>query len=118
MADLRTLRWDIIPYAEQLVELARQAGWNPIVTSSFRSVRKQRQMYADYLAGRTPYTVAPPGKSTHAERIAFDLSVAPHRKDSPVMLERLRQLGDIWKGIGGTWGGDFNPPDPVHFDAR
>lgn len=118
MADLRQLDYAVLPLAEQLVELARQAGWDPRVTSVLRSTAKQRRLYAAFLRGETPYTVAKPGTSMHERGIAFDVSVAPHRKGDPVMNARLAEMGRLWQSVGGTWGGAFKPSDPVHFDAR
>lgn len=117
MADLRELDYGVLPAAEELVQLAREAGWDPRVTSVRRSTAKQRRLYAKFLRGETAYTVAPPGTSMHEKGIAFDLTVAPHVKGK-LMHDRLAQLGKLWQSIGGTWGGSFRTPDPVHFDAR
>jgi hypothetical protein len=112
VGSLKQLAHELIPFAEELVSIARAAGWSPRVTSVYRSSTKQRRLYAAFLRGETPYTVAPPGKSMHEKRIAFDLVLDSGPKDG------LAQLGRIWREAGGTWGGTFNPPDPVHFDAR
>lgn len=116
-ADLRELNYAMLPVAEELVELARQAGWNPRVTSVKRSSAKQKKLYRKFLRGEMPYTVAIPGTSKHELGIAFDLTVTPHVKGRE-MHDRLRELGMLWESAGGTWGGSFSPPDPVHFDGR
>jgi len=95
------------PWAEWFVGLLREAGLNPIVTSSRRSAATQRRLYADYLAGRNPYPVARPGTSRHELGQAFDM-VVPY----------VEIIGPLWNRVipGRTkWGGKA---DPVHFELR
>ena len=113
---VRTLDHRLVPYAEWLVEVAREQGWDPNVTSTTRSTAKQTKLYAKFLRGELPYTVAPPGRSLHEHALAWDMTVAPHRAGDATMNDRLRALGELWESVGGTWGGRFR--DPIHFDAR
>ena len=94
--------------AKYLVELARQAGLAPRVTSVYRSPLKQKKLYDAYISGRSKLPAAKPGKSQHEKRLAFDVILDPY--------EALKELGEIWESWGGTWGGRFK--DPVHFDYR
>jgi len=76
------------------------------LTSTYRGYREQSQLYAEYLAGRSRYPVAPPGRSYHQFRRAFDYEAPP---------QILRALGEVWEWAGGTWGGRFH--DAIHFEA-
>lgn len=98
------------PYAKQLIDLLAEAGLNPRVTSTRRSLGTQARLYQAFLDGRSPYPAAPPGHSTHQAGLAFDVVV----DDMSLMPE----IGRIWESIGPgfTWGGRFK--DPVHFDYR
>lgn len=80
------------------------------VTSTRRSLRDQRVLYARYLAGRNPYPVAPPGSSDHELGLAFDVGATTGPRPSPY----LAWLGAIWQAMGGQW----SPNDEVHFGIR
>lgn len=90
------------PYAELLLEVARQSGLKPRVTSTFRSVREQAQLYDRYLRGQSNYPVAEPGLSMHNYGLAIDLT-----------SEANEWLGMVWK----SWGGQWSPSDSVHFSV-
>lgn len=124
MASLRDLDQDVEPLARAFVRLlespafARFAGVNHVevlVTSTRRSPTKQRELWNCYQrtgcsnCRRTSscFPAAPPGKSTHALGIAFDMKLSP-----PVYAA----AGRIWERLGFTWGGRFS--DPIHFDTR
>lgn len=89
----------LTPWAEWLVGLAPQ---NTRVTSTYRSYSEQLQLWNNRAHNRFP--VAPPGHSYHQYGRAFDLAAD---------LETLRQLGQIWRQVGGTW----HESDPIHFQA-
>ena len=76
------------------------------VTSGRRSTAKQKALYANYLAGRSPYPVAPPGSSDHEQGTAFDASFPSAYTGVVVYLARY---------AGFRWGGYFSRPDPIHF---
>ena len=106
MADsMRGLQPWLMPYAEWLVYYASRNGWNPSVTSTYRSYAMQARLYRAYLGGRSRFPVAPPGKSWHQYGRAFDMVTTP--------MNRLNDLGAIWKRMGGSWW----PSDPIHFQA-
>ncbi|HKW42522.1 MAG TPA: D-alanyl-D-alanine carboxypeptidase family protein [Gemmatimonadales bacterium] len=107
MASLRTLDARARPIAQAFVRALQRYGVNVTVTSARRDLEKQRRLYADYLAGRSKYPAAPPGKSTHGAGIAFDLHLDP-----PI----YELAGRAWEAAGFTWGGRFN--DEIHFDLR
>ncbi len=52
--------------------------------------------------------------SFHYKRLAIDLNLF---KDGVYLTETEdhRVLGDFWKSIGGTWGGDFRRKDGNHY---
>jgi len=95
------------PYAEDLLYWAHYYGLAPRVLSVYRSNRQQNRLYKAYLEGRSTIPAAPPGRSLHNHRQAFDLKV-PNAEDQ-------RWLGEVWESWGGRWGGRFN--DPNHFDT-
>lgn len=58
-------------------EYFRSSGKGVLVNSAFRSVAKQKQMYAAYLdRNRRPPAVAPPGNSRHNSGTAIDINSA------------------------------------------
>ena len=52
--------------------------------------------------------------SFHYDRLAVDFNLF---KDGEYLTgtEEHRPLGEFWKGLGGTWGGDFRRPDGNHY---
>lgn len=90
------------PYAEALVSIARQYRLNPRVTSTYRSIAEQTALYREYLAGRHPYPVAPPGQSMHNYGLAFDM-----------VSEDNAWLGAVWN----VWGGKWSVSDDIHFSV-
>lgn len=96
---------NVRPYFEALFRAAQSLDRNARVTSTVRSRSEQRRLYNNYLAGRSRFPVAPPGRSKHELGRAIDIYASP---------EALRRLGAAWERIGGRWGGRFN--DPIHFE--
>lgn len=92
---------------DALIAVARANGIEVKVTSTVRSRRTQLRLYNDYLAGRSRFPAAPPGKSKHERGLAFDLHVRPESALTP--------LGELWESWGGRWGGRFR--DPIHFEV-
>lgn len=107
MASLRTLDRDTRTVAQEFVRFLQANGVNVTVTSTRRSMAEQKRLYANYLAGRSKYPAAAPGKSTHGAGLAFDLHLDPPLYEA---------AGRVWEAAGFTWGGRFN--DPIHFDTR
>lgn len=105
--DLNTLgelaEW-LQPYARWLVSLAPYAGARSVrITSVYRSPARQRELWEN--RHKNPYPVAPPGRSKHEHRIAWDMVTDPY--------DALYVLGAWWKQIGGRW---FEA-DPIHFEV-
>src|SRR5207247_5096985 len=73
-ARLEELQPWLYPWASYLVRFASAYGAH--VTSVRRSWREQAALYADYLAGYSPYPAAPPGQSMHQLGRAFDLAAS------------------------------------------
>jgi len=86
------------PYAEYLVAHFPSAR----VTSVYRSRTAQLQLWN--ARASNPYPVAPPGRSMHEQRRAWDM-VADQAT--------LARAGALWRSWGGTW----SPSDPIHFQA-
>jgi len=95
------------PFAEDLLYWANYYSLGPRIISVYRSNRTQQRLYNDYISGRRSIPAAPPGRSLHNFRQAFDLAV-----DDPLDQQ---WLGEVWESWGGRWGGRFD--DPKHFDT-
>lgn len=91
------------PYAQGILDVARQFGLNPYVTSTLRTLAEQRELYDEFLAGRHPYPVAPPGASQHNYGLAID-----------IVSDDNNWLGGVWNHWGGLW----SSRDEVHFGVR
>jgi hypothetical protein len=102
VASLGGLLPELQPYARYLVSLFPRLT----VTSVYRSITEQLELYRN--RARNPYPVAPPGRSYHNYRRAWDMVGPP---------EDLAAAGRVWESWGGTWGGRFNRLDPIHFQA-
>ena len=91
------------PYAEALVQAADAAGLRPQITSTFRSIGRQRALWEARQRGEHPLPVAYPGCSYHNYGLAFDM-----------VCDDLPWAGALWQSWGGVWGG---AGDPVHFQV-
>lgn len=103
MVNIAGLHPSLRTIARNIPRAAAAIGFRARVTSGYRDPRKQAWLYNEYLAGRTPYVVAPPGSSLHERGLAID--VVSTDTDSLVTL--LTNAGLRWAG----------PSDPVHFSA-
>ncbi len=75
------------------------------VISGYRSPQRQAQVNPD----------APNSLHVRCPALAVDLRVGDLPASS-TPLELWSFLGQLWKALGGRWGGDFTPRDPNHFD--
>lgn len=95
----------MVPFVAKVARLLPRAalmmGFQAKVTSGYRSPAKQRQLYAKFLAGQMPYTVAKPGTSPHERGLALDIVATDQKK-----------LNDFMNALGFTWAGKA---DPVHY---
>jgi len=116
MADLNTLQFWLIPYAQGLYELgkvwAHEDGEVLVVTSARRSYSKQYELWANWQRGKSQIPAAPPGKSMHQFGLAFDMA---HLGIDPFEDRVLWALGYVWVAWGGRYGGWDR--DPVHFES-
>lgn len=104
MNSLNELEPWLAPWAAELIR--RAAPYGAIVTSTYRTPQLQQQLYDEHQRCACGYPVAPPGRSLHQVRRAFDVAAAPWL---------LEQMGLLWESWGGRWGGRAG--DPIHFDA-
>ena len=112
MADLRTLHPQLAPAARWLYQVGKQYDGRLVVTSAYRSPAKQARLYQRWVTGQSQIPAAPPGRSLHQYRLAFDLA---RIGIDPLTDPLLTWLGSVWTQIGGRYGGT---QDPVHFDVR
>jgi uncharacterized protein YcbK (DUF882 family) len=96
--------------ARWLVAYARAYGIPVVVTSARRTAAEQ----AALTPARGLYK-ASPNASRHVSGRAFDLGISGYQWDE-IDPAYWRWLGSVWKSLGGRWGGDFQRPDPIHFD--
>jgi len=94
----------------ELLTKMREAGMNPYVTSTDRSLAQQAAMRERYLSEGGKYPVAEPGNSFHNFDRAFDVG--------GLTPDQMAQAGAMAKGMGMGWGGDFSTPDPIHFQQQ
>ena len=72
------------------------------ITSGFRTSAKQKELYDDYKAGKSPFPAAPPGSSKHEKGMAVD--IAEHKDLAAVAALRSQGLMQTVSG------------DPPHFE--
>jgi len=106
MPNLRDLQPWLYPYAKYLYDVAGYNRLRPQVTSVYRSPHQQQILYQRFLRGESDLPAAPPGRSLHEHRVAFDLVVSGDWRSSSQAA-----LGAFWIRMGGKW----SPRDPVHF---
>ena len=112
MADLRTLDHRLQPWAKWLYQLGKQYDGRLVVTSAYRSMAKQQRLWDRWNSGESNIPAAPPGKSLHQYRLAFDMArIGVDPLNDPL----LTWLGTVWVHVGGRYGG---AGDPVHFDVK
>jgi peptidoglycan L-alanyl-D-glutamate endopeptidase CwlK len=102
----------IDPYVERFKAAAADAGIDVRITQTVRTREEQRRLYAQ---GRdTPGPIVTwTMDSKHIGGKAFDFTVggAPDFEDDP---EAWEIAGDIVRGLGLTWGGDWDVQDFSH----
>lgn len=112
MADLKTLRPDLVPWAKYLYSIGKFYDGRLVVTSALRSAAKQERLYKAFRRGESDIPAAPPGGSLHQYGLAFDMARIGMDPHSDALLT---WLGRVWESWGGRYGGTN---DPVHFDVR
>ncbi len=111
MASLNGLHPGLIPWAKWLLEVGRYYDSRLVVTSGFRDMSKQAELYQKYLAGESLIPAAPPGRSLHNYGLAFDMA---RLGINPLEDQLLIWLGLLWQNVGGSHG---SRQDPVHFQV-
>jgi len=114
----------LVPYAQYLLEVGRwynkvydwdRGGGPLVVTSARRSRADQWRLYQKFLSGESRIPAAPPGQSLHEQGLAFDIA---RLGIDPFTDPLLNFMGEVWRDMGGTYGGQWGGGgDPVHFQA-
>lgn len=105
--------------ASILVARATELGISLIVIEFYRSPQNQARRYA---RGRTKpgriitYCDGYKKKSKHQFRLAWDIAILIDGQITWNPLHGYNILGNIWKQMGHTWGGDFSFKDYCHFE--
>jgi peptidoglycan L-alanyl-D-glutamate endopeptidase CwlK len=116
---IESLQPPVAALARKLIERAAEEG---IEITILRTTVTDEEQAALYAKGRTapgvPVTFARAGKSMHNRGLAFD--IAPVVGGKPVFddLALYKKLGQLGKGLGLTWGGDWRMPDYPHFEYK
>lgn len=137
--DVGDLRSDVKVAAVEALADIKAAGIDILVTSTSRSIHHQIALWAQgrcplvvvnhlrMLASMLPikeaenkYTVTNcdgvTTKSAHQDDRAIDVVVVRYGKslwNYKLYPQEYKQIGDIFRLHGFTWGGDFKPIDPV-----
>lgn len=112
MADLSTLRRDLVPWAKYLHQVGKFYDGRLVVTSARRTPGKQWELYQRWLSGKSKIPANRPGTSLHERGLAFDMA---RLGVDPLNDPLLDWLGLVWEHWGGRHGGKR---DPVHFQVR
>lgn len=91
---LRGLAPQLRPAAEYLLNVARQYGLHPTVTSAKRTRAEQQRLYDRARAGLSKYPAAPPGRSAHEYGMALDVVVPDD--EWPLWNEIRTRIGFHW----------------------
>lgn len=111
MANLNELHPQLKPWAKWLLDVGRYYDSRLVVTSGFRSIKKQQELHSNWLSGKSNIPAAPPGQSMHNYGLAFDLA---RPNVDPFQDPLLVYLADLWSRVGGA--GSVRG-DPVHFSV-
>jgi len=112
MADLKTLHPHLVPWAKELYRYGKLLDGRLVVTSAFRSRKKQAALYYAWQQGRSQIPAAPPGRSLHEYGLAFDMA---RLGEDPLTDPLLQWLGRVWEHWGGRHGAQR---DPVHYEPK
>jgi peptidoglycan LD-endopeptidase CwlK len=101
---------DLLPVvkdmAEQLIEACKAAGIDLLITSTYRDLEAQAELYAK---GRTTggniVTNAKPGESFHNWRVALDFVPIEDGKCAWSDLAAFERVGEIAERLGFQWAG-------------
>ena len=89
-----------------LILHAEQLGYAVTLGDAYRDPRLHGKMGVKKAYGHRA--------SFHKRRLAIDLNL--FRDGRYLRTTKAHQpLGDYWKSIGGSWGGDFPRPDSNHY---
>lgn len=107
------LQESIRPLAENLLRLSADAGIPLKIVSAYRTPEAQQELKE---SGRG-VTNAGALMSFHNHRLAFDVVPLEYlpMKDWNPSGSYWKRIGEIGKGIGLEWGGDWSKPDKPHF---
>lgn len=106
---LKGLAPEAAALAGRLIEQARARGITLRLIAGYRSPQQQAELVA---SGRSKATL-----STHNTGLAFDVVLF---EDGKAVFEpaRYAAVGEIGKGLGLVWGGDYQPfADAPHFET-
>jgi len=92
-------------FSQAANEYYKATGKKPNVTSGFRTYEEQAKLYQDYLAGKSPYPTAPPGKSQHEIGRSVDIDRAS--ADAMDAMGILKKYG-LSRPVAG---------DPIHIQG-
>lgn len=105
---LSDLHPKVMQMALRFIAACKDQGIDIIITSTYRSMEAQAQLYAQ---GRSTtgkrVTNAKPGFSMHNHRLAFDFAPMKSGKIDWADVKLFKRCGEIAVACGLTWGGNF-----------
>lgn len=105
---LSDLHPKVMQMATKFISECKAQGIDVIITSTYRSMESQAQLYAQ---GRTTpgkrVTNAKPGYSMHNYRLAFDFAPLKSGKIDWADEKLFKRCGEIAVACGLRWGGNF-----------
>jgi peptidoglycan LD-endopeptidase CwlK len=107
---------DLLPVvqnmAEQLIAACTTAGIDLLVTSTYRDLEAQAELYAKGRGGAPGpiVTNAKPGESYHNWRVALDFCPIEDGKCAWNDLAAFERVGVIAEGLGFEWAGRWTGP--------
>lgn len=106
--DIKELHPKVADLCQLFLDKCKEQGVDVIITSTYRDKESQQALHDQ---GRTKpgniVTKAKPGQSFHNWRVAFDFVPIVHGKAQWNDISLFKKCGEIAKGIGLEWAGDW-----------
>lgn len=109
------LRADFVEMLGLLFTYATRTGYRLIITAVYRTPEEQKALFDRGLTKLDGFIK----KSKHQLWRAVDLCIIDAESRPQWEHDGYKALGEYWKSIGGTWGGDWaSLNDVYHFELQ
>lgn len=114
---IESLQPTVAALARKLIENAALQGIEVRIVKTMVTNEEQDALYASGRSASGPrLTNAKGGQSMHSQGLAFDVAPVVNGEPDFDNIELYKKLGEIGKGLGLTWGGDWQFKDYPHFE--